>query len=55
MEANIYDTVRNKYVRITYLLSRDPENGHVLACVICDDVTELELMRGDVLHLDNTN
>lgn len=27
----------------------------VLAYVICDDVTDLERMRGDSLHLDNTN
>ena len=55
LESNIYYTAWNKYVRITYLLSRNPENGHVLAYVICDDVTDLELMRGDSLHLDNTN
>ena len=55
LEANIYYAAWNKYVRITYLLSSDPENGHVLAYVICDDVTGLEQMRGDSLHLDNTN
>ena len=55
LEANIYYSTQNQYVRITYLLSPDPENGHVLAYVICDDVTDLEEMRGDSLHLDNTN
>ena len=55
LEANVYYSAWNKYVRITYLLSRHPENGDVLAYVICDDVTGLELMRGDSLHLDNTN
>ena len=55
LEANIYYAAWNKYVRITYLLSRDPEKEHVLAYVICDDVTNLELMRGDSLHLDNAN
>ncbi|WP_455058047.1 ATP-binding protein [Jutongia sp.] len=57
LESNIhYNTVeRNQYLRITYLLSHNPENGHVLAYVICDDVTSLELLRGDYLHLDNTN
>ena len=55
LEANVYYAVWNKYVRITYLLSENPENGHVLAYVICDDVTNLERMRGDSLHLDNTN
>ena len=55
LEANIYYAAWNKYVRITYLLFREPENGHVLAYVICDDVTQLEEMRGDSLHLDNTN
>lgn len=53
LEANIYYAARNKYARITYLLFREPENGHVLACVICDDVTKLEEMRGDSLNLDN--
>ena len=53
LEANIYYAARNKYVRITYLLFREPENGHELACVICDDVTKLEEMRGDSLNLDN--
>ena len=55
LEANIHYVPRDKYVRITYLLSLDPESGHVLAYVICDDVTGLEQMRGDSLHLDNTN
>ena len=55
LEANVCYPAWDKYVRITYLLSRDPENGHVLAYVICDDVTELEQMRGDSLHLDNKN
>lgn len=55
LEANIFYAAWNKYVRITYLLSRNPENGHVLSYVICDDVTGLEQMRGDSLHLDNTN
>lgn len=55
LEANIYYSVWNKYVRITYLLSCDAKNGHVLAYVICDDVAQLEEMRGDSLHLDNTN
>lgn len=55
MEANIYYAAWNKYVRITYLLFRKPENSHVLAYVICDDVTRLEEMRGDSLNLDNTN
>ena len=55
LEANIYYAAWNKYVRITYLLFREPENGHVLAYVICDDVTQLEEMRRDSLHLDNTN
>ena len=55
LEANIYYAESNKYVRITYLLSRDLENGHILAYVICDDVTKLEQMRGDSLHIDNTN
>lgn len=55
MEANIYYAALNKYVRITYLLFRGSENDHVLAYVICDDVTKLEEMRGDSLNLDNTN
>ena len=55
LEANIHYITLDKYVRITYLLSRDPRNGHVLSYVICDDVTELEQMRGDSLHLANTN
>ncbi len=55
LEANIYYAAWNKYVRVTYLLSRDPESGHVLAYVICDDVTGLEQMRGDSLHIDNAN
>ena len=55
LEANIYYATWDKYVRITYLLFRKPENSHVLAYVICDDVTRLEEMRGDSLNLDNTN
>ncbi len=55
LEANIYYIAWDKYVRITYLLSRDAESGHILAYVICDDVTDLEQLRGDSLHLDNTN
>ena len=55
LEANIHYAAGDRYVRITYLLSRKAENGHVLAYVICDDVTGLEQMRGDLLHLDNTN
>lgn len=55
LEANLHDTMGNRYVRITYLLSRDPGNGHVLAYVICDDVTNLEQMRGDSLNQDNAN
>lgn len=55
LEANIHYAAGDKYVRITYLLSRDLENGHVLAYVICDDTTDLEQMRGDSLHMDNKN
>ena len=55
LEANLHYAAWDKYVRITYLLSREAETGHVLAYVICDDVTDLERMRGDSLHLDNTN
>ena len=55
LEANIHYAAEDTYVRITYLLSRDAESGHVLAYVICDDVTDLEQLRGDSLHLDNTN
>ena len=55
LEANIFYAAWNKYVRITYLLSRNPENGHVLSYVICDDVTGLEQMRGDSLHLEFTS
>ena len=55
LEANVHYIQRNQYVRITYLLSRDAENGHILAYVFCDDVTGLEQMRGDALHLDNAN
>lgn len=44
LEANIYYAEWNKYVRITYLLFREPENGHVLAYVICEDVIKLEEM-----------
>lgn len=55
LEANIYYAGWDKYVRITYLLFRDPESSHVLAYVICDDVTALEEMRGDSLNRVNTN
>ena len=55
LEANLHYAAWDKYVRITYLLSREAETGHVLAYVICDDVTDLERMRGDSFHLDNTN
>ena len=55
LEANVHYAAWDKYVRITYLLSREEDSGHVLAYVICDDVTDLERMRGDSLHLDNTN
>ena len=55
LEANVHYAAGDRYVRITYLLSRKAENGHILAYVICDDVTGLEQMRGDSLHLDNTN
>ena len=55
LEANIHYVEQNEYVRTTYLLSQDPENGHVLAFVLCDDTTGLEQMRGDSLHLDNAN
>ena len=55
LEANVYYVPGNQYVRITYLLSQAPENGHVLAYVLCEDVTGLEQLRGDSLHRDNTN
>lgn len=55
LEANIHYAAGDGYMRITHLLPRKAENGHVLAYVICDDVTGLEQMRGDSLHLDNTN
>ena len=53
LEANLYQTVQDQYVRLTYLLSRNPADDHVLAFVICEDITELEKGRDSSFELDN--
>ena len=53
LEANIYQTAVEQYVRLTYLLSCNPEDGHVLAYVICEDITDLEKGKGSSVDLDN--
>lgn len=55
LEANIYQTAVEQYVRLTYLLSCNPEDGHVLAYVICEDITDLEKGKGSSVDLDNRN
>ena len=53
LEADLYQTIQDQYVRLTYLLSHDPVDGHVLAYVICEDITELEKGRTGSFAQDN--
>ena len=53
VEAQVYYPHKDQYVRLTYLLSRDRENSHVLAYVICEDITVLEKGKNSLLNQDN--
>ena len=53
VEAQVYYPHKDQYVRLTYLLSQDRENSHVLAYVICEDITVLEKGKNSLLNQDN--
>ena len=53
VEAQVYYPQEDQYVRLTYLLCRDAVSSHVLAYVICDDITELEKGKNQSLSQDN--
>ena len=55
LEANVHQTDRDTYVRLTYLLSENMENNHVLAYVIGEDITDLEKGRDSSVAQDNKN
>lgn len=46
VEANLHRADEGQYVRLTYLLAENPENGHVQAYVIGEDATSLEQGKG---------
>lgn len=50
IEATIFYPERYIYNRLTYILKKDPANGHLMAYVICRDVTDTEIYR--VSHVD---
>ena len=53
VEAQVYYPHNDQYVRLTYLLWRDTDSGHVLAYVICEDITVLEKGKNSLLNQDN--
>ena len=53
VEAQVYYPHNDQYVRLTYLLWRDTDSGHVLAYVICEDITVLEKRKNALLNQDN--
>lgn len=55
LEANVHQTDLDTYVRLTYLLSENMENGHILAYVIGEDITDLEKGRDSSVAQDNKN
>lgn len=55
LEANLYRADLDRYVRLTYFLSRRPENDHIIAYVICEDITALEKGKDNSIDLDNKN
>lgn len=55
MEANLYRGDLDQYVRLTYFLWQEEEDGHVHAYVICDDITDLEKGKDSSIHQNNEN
>lgn len=45
VEATIFYPQRNIYNRLTYILKQDAQSGHIIAYVICRDVTDTEVYR----------
>ena len=42
LEVKLHSKRPNAYHRLTYLLDRDEESGHVIAYVLCQDITDTE-------------
>ena len=55
LEANLYRADADSYARLTYFLACNPENNHIIAYVICEDITDLEKGKGSSVDLDNKN
>ena len=51
VEANLYRTDFDQYVRLTYYLAEDLRDGHVHAYVICEDITDLEKGKGSSVDI----
>lgn len=42
IEVKVYLAEKQQYNRLTYLLVREEESGHIIAYVMCQDITEIE-------------
>ena len=51
VEANLYRTDFDQYVRLTYYLAENQKDGHVHAYVICEDITDLERGKGSSVDI----
>lgn len=45
IEATVFYPRRNIYNRLTYFLKKDETTGHIMAYVVCQDVTDTEIYR----------
>ncbi len=45
IEATVFYPLKNVYNRLSYYLKKDEVTGHLIACVICQDVTDMEVER----------
>ena len=45
IEATVFYPRKNIYNRLTYLLKKDETTGHLMAYVVCQDVTDTEIYR----------
>ena len=45
IEATVYYPVKNIYNRLSYYLKKDDTTGHLMAYVVCQDVTDMEVYR----------
>ncbi len=49
LEADLFQADSQRYVRLTYFLSKDPGNNHVKAFVVSEDITDMEIWKHETL------